>query len=445
MERLISYSQTCTGLSAQAFLRQARGAERFYWNHGEVVFAGFGVAAELMAWGKDRFQTIRQKAKELFRDSVVVGDEILAAPRLFGGFAFRDDFAPDNTWSVFTPAHFILPHYQLVQHDGKSWLTINAQIQPDDDPQEILPELRAALQTRYEMLADHAPPPQKDALHRPHMNYPMPYETWERIVTDATREIKTGSLEKVVLSRVCEIQFADRIDVDSALDDLNNRYPECYRFLFEPRPYHAFYGATPELLVKVNGRRVTTMGLAGSIRRGNSPEEDEDYAQQLLSDPKERHEHALVVKAIKERLGELTTELDVPEVPCIYRLSNIQHLYTPIEGQLKQEMGVLPLVETLHPTPALGGTPRHLAMEFIRQAEPVPRGWYAAPIGWIDCHLDGEFGVAIRSAVSQDRRVWLYAGGGIVADSLPRKEWDETALKFKPMLNALGIGETVHA
>lgn len=441
----MSYSQPCTGLSAQAFLRQARGAERFYWNHGEVIFAGFGVAAELMAWGKDRFQTIRQKAKELFRDSVVVGDEILAAPRLFGGFAFRDDFVPDNTWSVFTPAHFILPHYQLVQQGGKSWLTINAHIQPDDDPQEILPELRAALQTRYEMLAAHAPPPKKDALPMSHMNYPMPYETWERIVTDATREIKTGLLEKVVLSRVCEIQFADRIDVDSALDDLNDRYPECYRFLFEPMPYHAFYGATPELLVKVSGRRVTTMGLAGSIRRGNSPEEDEDYAQQLLSDPKERHEHALVVKAIKERLGELTTELDVPEMPCIYRLSNIQHLYTPIEGQLKQEMGVLPLVETLHPTPALGGTPRHLAMEFIRQAEPVPRGWYAAPIGWIDCHLDGEFGVAIRSAVSQDRRVWLYAGGGIVADSIPRKEWDETALKFKPMLNALGIGETVHA
>jgi menaquinone-specific isochorismate synthase len=134
----------------------------------------------------------------------------------------------------------------------------------------------------------------------------------------------------------------------------------------------------------------------------------------------------------------------MPESPCIYRLSNIQHLYTPIEGQLKQETGILPLVETLHPTPALGGTPRHLAMEFIRQAEPVPRGWYAAPIGWIDCHLDGEFGVAIRSAVCQDRRVWLYAGGGIVADSIPRKEWDETALKFKPMLNALGIGETVH-
>lgn len=440
----MSYSQTCTGLSVEAFLRQARGAERFYWNHGEVIFAGFGVAAELMAWGKDRFQTIRQKAKELFRDSVVVGDEILAAPRLFGGFAFRDDFAPDNTWSVFTPAHFILPHYQLVQHDGKSWLTINAHIQPDDDPQEILPQLQAALQTRYEMLAAHTPLPNKNALHMSHMNYPMSYETWERIVTAATREIKTGPLEKVVLSRVCEIQFADRIDVDSALDDLNDRYPECYRFLFEPRPYHAFYGATPELLVKVNGRRVTTMGLAGSIRRGNSPEEDEDYAQQLLSDPKERHEHALVVKAIKERLGELTTELDVPEMPCIYRLSNIQHLYTPIEGQLKQEMGVLPLVETLHPTPALGGTPRHLAMEFIRQAEPVPRGWYAAPIGWIDYHLDGEFGVAIRSAVCQDRRVWLYAGGGIVADSIPQKEWDETALKFKPMLNALGIGETVH-
>jgi menaquinone-specific isochorismate synthase len=112
-------------------------------------------------------------------------------------------------------------------------------------------------------------------------------------------------------------------------------------------------------------------------------------------------------------------------------------LYTPIHGRLRQPAGILPIAEILHPTPALGGTPRHLAMQFISEVEPVPRGWYAAPVGCIDHNLDGAFAVAIRSAIVQDRRVWLHAGAGIVADSDPQKEWEETALKFRPMLNAL--------
>ena len=137
----------------------------------------------------------------------------------------------------------------------------------------------------------------------------------------------------------------------------------------------------------------------------------------------------------------------IPDEPEVLQLSNIQHLYTPIEGTLRKANGVLPILEVLHPTPALGGVPRKEAMEFIRESEPVPRGWYAAPIGWIDCDLDGAFNVAIRSAVSQDNRVWLYSGAGIVGKSIPEKEWDETSLKFKPMLNALGIhqDEVLHA
>lgn len=121
------------------------------------------------------------------------------------------------------------------------------------------------------------------------------------------------------------------------------------------------------------------------------------------------------------------------------QLSNIQHLHTPITATLPQAHGVLPLLAVLHPTPALGGQPREEAMAIIGASEPVPRGWFGGPVGWLDAALDGEFGVAIRSAVAQDRRVWAYAGAGIVAESEPRKEWDETALKFRPMLEALGL------
>ena len=142
---------------------------------------------------------------------------------------------------------------------------------------------------------------------------------------------------------------------------------------------------------------------------------------------------------MRGRLTGLGAELEIPDAPVVYTLSNIQHLYTPIQGKLAAAIGVLPLVETLHPTPALGGAPREQALAFISQAESVPRGWYAAPVGWIDHNLDGAFGVAIRSAVAQRQRVWLYAGAGIVADSEPEKEWAETGWKFRPIQQALGV------
>jgi menaquinone-specific isochorismate synthase len=269
--------------------------------------------------------------------------------------------------------------------------------------------------------------------------YPMSYDAWANAITHATESMNAGEMQKVVLARIAEIRQPQSIDMDAALDYLAERYPDCYRFLFEPQAGHAFYGATPELLARVQGHQVATMGLAGSIKRGANADEDMALGRQLLHDAKERYEHALVVDEIKRRLEPMTETLHVPSEPTLYKLSNIQHLYTPINGWMREARGVLPLVELLHPTPALGGQPREAAMDFICEAEPAPRGWYAAPVGFLDHQLDGAFAVAIRSAVVQDRRAWLYAGAGIVADSQPQKEWDETALKFRPMLGALGI------
>jgi menaquinone-specific isochorismate synthase len=419
-------------------LRQARGSERFYWENSreDVAFAGMGIAAELVAWGADRFTVIQQKAEQLFADALIDGD---ITPRLFGGFAFQDDFVPDNTWTIYAPAYFVLPHYQLTHHHDETWLTLNVNVSPDEDAAQMIGDLREALLARREMLISTPQDVRRTPTQPLAVNYPMSYATWTEMITNATTRINNGELKKVVLSRVCELRFAEWVDVDAALDDLAERYPNCYRFLFEPRPHHAFYGATPELLVKVEGRHIETMGLAGSVRRGATPEDDAHYAEQLLHDPKERLEHAVVVDAITAKLAPITQSLTLSDTPGIYALSNIQHLYTPISGTLRERLDVLALVRLLHPTPALGGEPPEAAMQFIREAEPVPRGWYAAPIGWMDAQGDGVFGVAIRSAVSQDRRVWLYAGVGVVGDSQPQKEWDETALKFRPMLHALGV------
>ena len=451
-------------LDPLVFLRYFRGRERFYWRDGrnDIVFAGGGVAVDLMGWGEERIPAIERQVRALFAQAAILGsEEPLAAPRLFGGFAFTREFAPDNAWVGFNPAHFILPHYQLVQSRGQAWLTINVLLDDGEPPEEILPQLREALaacrlgleeeaRSRAEMTQRGAGGSGERA--RPasdvgdyEVSYPMSFDDWAAMIRAAQERFRRGELEKVVLARICEVRTPSPLAIQDALAYLLDHYPRCYAFLFEPQPNHAFLGATPELLVRTRGRAFESMALAGSIQRGETREEDERLAAELLASPKDRHEHALVVEALRRRLQPLTASLEISETPGVLTLSNIQHLHTPVRGELKPPPegpdGALALVELLHPTPALGGSPREEALAFIQEAEPVPRGWYAAPVGWIDSEMDGAFAVAIRSAVVQERRIWLYAGAGIVADSVPAREWEETGWKFRPMLGAISNGQ----
>lgn len=435
--RLVSVSLPAEGIDPMAALAWAQGQPRFFWSsqRDDLTLVGIGSAVELVAYGEARFEAIQRQAADLFDGAVLVGEgQAQAGPRLFGGFAFRDDAVPDEAWSDFPPAHFVLPHYQLSHSSVGTWLTLNAHIPADEDPASLTGDLHDALHERISELQQVAMPvlsmPAPDAL-----TYPMSYDAWETMLNDAVGRIRAGELKKVVLSRVAEARYRDPVHIEAALAYLADAYADCYRFMFEPRPQRAFYGATPELLAKAEGDRVRSMALAGSMKRGDTPESDAEFGQALLDSKKDRHEHQLVADRLRDRLKPLTSELTIGQTGLL-KLSNIQHIYTPVSGTLKQPKGILPLVEALHPTPALGGEPRDIALPLISELEPVPRGWYAAPVGWIDHRLDGQFSVAIRSAVAQKNRVWMYAGAGIVADSEPSKEWDETALKFTPMLKA---------
>lgn len=466
--RLLSLFVPANEIGEKALLQSYFGRERFYWSEpvnkeGRKTIVGVGIAAELrVAPNLDiedfdsqlpghRFQAIDQQATRLFQNALIVSIDGVttpqnageysshpARPRFIGGFAFQDDFVPDNTWSVFNPAHFVLPHYQLVRCGGDAFLTINALVPLDESLNESIFGLREALSARMAMLTS----PASRKIVAVEINYPMNPVKWQGMVGHAIDEIESGHLDKVVLSRVCEVVTHDPIDAAETFDYLNSQYGDCYRFIFEPVPYHAFFGATPELLVEKAGNAIETMALAGSAARGATPEEDDENGRALLASSKDIHEHRLVVDAIRNQLDDSLAEISQPSEPEILRLRNIQHLLTPITGQLKNpDEGILPLVRLLHPTPAMGGIPVEHALAFLRHAEPVPRGWYAAPIGWFDVNNDGVFAVAIRSAVTQYNRAWLYAGAGIVGDSQPDQEWTETGLKFRPMLGALGIKE----
>jgi isochorismate synthase len=261
---------------------------------------------------------------------------------------------------------------------------------------------------------------------------------WQADVATATETIRNGQLEKVVLARAVELQATTPFDAARALRYLTEQYTGCYTFAMA-RGDKCFLGATPERLIRLQNGEVLTMSLAGSIRRGATDVEDRQLGQALMDSAKNRFEHTVVVQAMVEALDEVCTALQVSPHPALLKLGNIQHLCTTITGQLAHGETVFNVVEALNPTPAVGGRPRDASLQFIRDYEKLDRGWYAGPVGWVDAGGDGEFAVALRSALLHGHVATLFAGCGIMADSNPEHEYAESILKLKPMLAALGL------
>jgi isochorismate synthase len=223
---------------------------------------------------------------------------------------------------------------------------------------------------------------------------------------------------------------------------LRAAYPDCYTFLSDPGAGRAFVGATPERLARMDPGTVTLGALAGTFPRGATPAADAALKRLMLENPKEREEHAIVVDAIRAALAGLG-RLDIPDEPEVRAFKNVWHLFTPVFLTPSARVSLLSLVERLHPTPAVGGLPREAALEAVRRLETFDRGWYGAPLGWLNGRGEGEFAVALRAGLvstdsAQSGSVRLIAGGGIVADSDPEREFEETRIKFQPMLGALG-------
>jgi len=427
---LVSRSCEVPDVSYAAFLATRDGPKTHWAGPEGLEIAGGGAAVRLTGTGTDRLTRVRETARSVF-DDADVDTSTAARPRLLGGCAFFADHEGTGPWSGFPAAQFVLPRVQLTRSDGRTWLTVTRS-GPDATPDAV----ERALERTRESIADlPAMVPSGGAPGVVDTRHATSRSEWTDGVERAVERIRAGELVKVVLALSLSVDLAEPVEPAAVLSRLRRQYPGCYRFLVGADGGAAFFGAPPERLVRREGRSVSTEALAGSAARGDTPEEDAELAASLLDSEKIGHEQSLVVDAIRDQLCDLA-DVTVGE-RTVRTLATIQHLETPIEAQLHGDDHVLDLVETLHPTPAVGGVPPETARSVIRETERFERGWYASPVGWFDAAGDGEFAVAIRSAVADGDRVTLFGGNGIVADSDPAAEWEEVQLKFRPVLDEL--------
>ncbi|MPZ72412.1 MAG: isochorismate synthase [Nitriliruptorales bacterium] len=261
----------------------------------------------------------------------------------------------------------------------------------------------------------------------------VPETAWLEAVAAAASRIRNGGgLSKVVLARDLKVWSSQPLDPRILARRLAQRFDGCWTFLCA-----GLVGATPELLVRRTGERFQSLILAGSAARGREAADDERLGHALLASHKDRVEHAIAVESVIGRLAALCTEVVIDEEPWLLRLANVQHLATNVSGMLAKDASALEIAAVLHPTAAVCGTPTDTAMEVIRGAEGMDRGRYAGPVGWMDARGDGEFGIALRCAEIAGTRARLFSGAGIVGQSLPEAELEETRLKLRAMQSAL--------
>lgn len=410
-----------------------------------TAIVGIGRAWAVAPPGPARFSTAGQAWRALV--AAMPGDHVGAPPPLprgagpvlLGGMGFTGRApAGDNEWAPFGPASLVLPELAYARTAAGSFVT--AATTGGAGPAS------RALARRWEALAARARAlaPAAGALVARPAGAPLATTgeqpdraAWDRLVGLFAGAVGRGRLDKVVVARRVALRSPLELDPVNALRRLAAAEPESTTFAFV-REGVTFFGATPERLARTEGRAFQTAAVAGSTGRGADAGEDARLAAGLLASDKEREEHAVVVAMLRDALRPIAERLDVAPAPGILALRHLQHLVTPIEGVLREETGILVLAELLHPTPAVGGEPRDAALALIDEHEGFDRGWYAGPVGWLGTDGDGELMVALRCGLVDGQRATLFAGCGIVADSDPAREWEESRNKLRPVASALG-------
>jgi len=414
---------------------EENGHQAYWLSHDRSTeFAALGSCKKLVA-EDDRFETVKFSWTKMSEEAWIDNPFKEAGTGLaaFGGFAFDPKKKTTEKWKYFPAGMFVLPAFLIARHGDTCYATMNLLIKEHDEGEVIQKEWNSLQQLLQEYEQD-----KRDRKLTVLAMEEQETANWIDTVGKAKQEIRDGQADKIVLARELFIELEQSADVGQVIRRLQEQQSDSYVFSFEIEG-SCFVGATPERLVKVKEGEVLSTCLAGTAPRGKNNIEDELIAKELLEDTKNRSEHQFVVNMIHDVLDKYCSFIDIPSQPAVQRLKNLQHLYTPVTARLNEHGHLLDIAGELHPTPALGGTPKKAAVQFIREHELLDRGWYGAPVGWLDDRGNGELAVAIRSGLINREKVSLFAGCGIVADSDPDMEYEETKMKFRPMLSALEV------
>jgi menaquinone-specific isochorismate synthase len=424
---------------AAVFASRLASDRWFCWEQPdrEFALAGLGVAHEASSRGAERFRDVAEECLRLGDHPVLEEPRGLpagAGPVWVGGFAFDPEGGSSSTWSSLAPASLVLPQVSICRRGEHVFLTVNAVVSPGEGVERFAEELGA----RLAALRLDAPLPLLDPHPTAHaeIRSARPPREFEAAVEGATSRIAAGEFSKVVLAREVIVSAAAAHDPAAIFGAMREQFPACFCFCCGT-PEAAFIGASPELLVRRAGASVSTVALAGSTRRSSDPAVDDHLGEQLLRSDKNRREQRIVAERIVRALRPHAVWVEAAAEPEIVKVANIQHLATPVIAQLAEPHSAIEIAGLLHPTPAVGGEPWPAAASAIADLEGMDRGWYAAPVGWMDATEDGEFCVALRSALLRDRDAHLFAGVGVVAGSDPAAELAETEVKLGALLPLL--------
>jgi menaquinone-specific isochorismate synthase len=435
--KLVSISIAVDALDPLAVLESIfePGEPHFYAERPDIgsAIAGAETAAAFESTGPGRFEAVQRWIDGMLQDTIAVGDVSapFGGPHFFTGFAFADEV---EAGEPFAAARVFVPRWQVARAGAVTTAVANFLVPPDADLNALAERVWRAHRKfggfRYRETPLTEPSAEAIFQVREAGDY-------RAVVAKAVARIEAGEFTKIVLARAQEFASDQPLHPLRVLNGLRQRFPDCYAFSLANGRGQSFIGASPERLVRVSKGVLETEALAGSIRRGAGASEDAALAGTLLRSEKDRREHQHVLAAITARLEHLGLVPEYAAEPGLRRLANVQHLHTPIRAALPENVRLLAVLAALHPTPAVGGAPLAAAVAAIRGLENFPRGLYAGAIGWSNARGGGEFFVGLRSALVDGGTARVYAGAGIVAGSTPEKEFAETELKFKAMLEAL--------
>ena len=363
---------------------------------------------------------------------VGVISELDFSPKILCGFTFFDNHPQDSS---FPAAFLFLPQVQLLKKQNQFFLILNFIIDKNTNLKNLIQQIYQQIDFIKKVSENSFSPSQH--LTKTSQSFQINHLSHlEKSVNKILTSIQANHFSKLVIAQALDIIAPSDFKIINCLQNLRQNYADCYVFSLSNGRNDCFLGASPERLISIQNQQLVTDALAGSAPRGKTEIEDITNANHLLQSEKERREHQAVIEFIMQRLQELG--LNPQRSPLkLLKLSNIQHLWTPIYAQLKPAIHPLEIIAKLHPTPAVAGVPTQAACAAIQEYETFDRSLYASPLGWVDYQGNSEFIVGIRSALIHKNKARLCAGAGIVAGSDPIKELAEIELKFQALLQAL--------